>query len=77
MNFVSLYMSTVATPPSSTARKPVTASGILALTQSPLLFKGRANANRKTASFTGEAFECRHGYILPARAVQTSRHIMM
>lgn len=34
----------------------MTASGILALTQSPLLFKGRANANRKTASFAGEAF---------------------
>ncbi|XP_024136869.1 treslin isoform X2 [Oryzias melastigma] len=36
------FTPTVETPPSSKKIKPVTASGILALTQSPLLFKSRA-----------------------------------
>ncbi|XP_077452629.1 treslin isoform X2 [Stigmatopora argus] len=35
------------TPPSSTLRKSVTASGILALTQSPLLFQGNSASARK------------------------------
>ncbi|CAN9498866.1 unnamed protein product [Ophioblennius macclurei] len=35
------------TPPSSTKRKPVTASGILALTQSPLLFKSKSGSAKK------------------------------
>ncbi|XP_057691594.1 treslin isoform X2 [Corythoichthys intestinalis] len=35
------------TPPGSTVRKSVTASGILALTQSPLLFKGNPASTRK------------------------------
>ncbi|RVE71364.1 hypothetical protein OJAV_G00050930 [Oryzias javanicus] len=37
---------TVETPPSSKKMKTVTASGILALTQSPLLFKSRAGSSR-------------------------------
>ncbi|KAF3855182.1 hypothetical protein F7725_023237 [Dissostichus mawsoni] len=42
----------IATPPSSTVRKPVTASGILALTHSPLLFKGKAgSASKRTPNF--------------------------
>ncbi|KAM7397103.1 hypothetical protein PAMP_020100 [Pampus punctatissimus] len=46
----------IATPPGSKVRKPVTASGILALTHSPLLFKGRAgSANRRTAHVRDEA----------------------
>ncbi|XP_060892071.1 treslin [Labrus mixtus] len=46
----------VATPPSSKARKPVTASGILALTHSPLLFKGKAgSASKRTSIFKDEA----------------------
>ncbi|KAK1888328.1 Treslin [Dissostichus eleginoides] len=46
----------VATPPSSTVRKPVTASGILALTHSPLLFKGKAgSASKRTPNFKDEA----------------------
>ncbi|XP_049431138.1 treslin isoform X2 [Epinephelus fuscoguttatus] len=45
-----------ATPPSSKVRKPVTASGILALTHSPLLFKGKASsASKRTPNFKGEA----------------------
>ncbi|KAM7415056.1 hypothetical protein PAMA_019741 [Pampus argenteus] len=40
----------IATPPGSKARKPVTASGILALTHSPLLFKGRAGSASKRAA---------------------------
>ncbi|XP_063732938.1 treslin isoform X2 [Eleginops maclovinus] len=45
-----------ATPPSSTARKPVTASGILALTHSPLLFKGKAgSASKRTPNCKDEA----------------------
>ncbi|KAM9854822.1 treslin [Aulostomus maculatus] len=38
------------TPPTSKARKPVTASGILALTHSPLLFKGKAGSASKRCS---------------------------
>ncbi|XP_072242442.1 treslin [Leuresthes tenuis] len=45
----------IATPPSSKARKPVTASGILALTQSPFLFKGKTRSARKTPLFKDEA----------------------
>uniref|UniRef100_A0A3P8SVQ4 Treslin N-terminal domain-containing protein n=1 Tax=Amphiprion percula TaxID=161767 RepID=A0A3P8SVQ4_AMPPE len=45
----------VATPPSSKVRKPVTASGILALTQSPLLFKGKTgSASKRTPNFKGK-----------------------
>ncbi|XP_077425544.1 treslin isoform X2 [Vanacampus margaritifer] len=44
----------IATPPSSVLRKPVTASGILALTQSPLLFKAKpASTSRRTPRFKG------------------------
>ncbi|XP_072529843.1 treslin [Salminus brasiliensis] len=40
----------VATPPSSKMKKPVSVSGILALTQSPLLYKGRkATVMKETA----------------------------
>ncbi|KAE8296774.1 Treslin TopBP1-interacting checkpoint and replication regulator [Larimichthys crocea] len=46
----------LATPPSSKVRKPVTASGILALTHSPLLFKGKAgSASKRAAHFKDEA----------------------
>lgn len=46
----------VATPPGSTVRKPVTASGILALTHSPLLFKSKAgSASKRTPNFKDEA----------------------
>lgn len=45
------------TPPSSKVRKPVTASGILALTRSPLLFKGkRGSASKRTPNFIGKKF---------------------
>ncbi|XP_077373736.1 treslin [Festucalex cinctus] len=47
----------IATPPSSVVRKPVTASGILALTQSPLLFKGKpasTSGRRTTPRFKDE-----------------------
>ncbi|CAB1331720.1 unnamed protein product, partial [Coregonus sp. 'balchen'] len=41
------------TPPSSKVRKPVSASGILALTQSPMLFKGKASsATKRTPLFS-------------------------
>ncbi|XP_028286050.1 treslin isoform X2 [Parambassis ranga] len=44
------------TPPCSKTRKPVTASGILALTQSPLLFKGKTgSASKRTPNFKDEA----------------------
>ncbi|XP_069019576.1 treslin [Embiotoca jacksoni] len=44
------------TPPSSQLRKPVTASGILALTQSPLLFKGKTGStSKRTPNFKDEA----------------------
>ncbi|XP_038855069.1 treslin [Salvelinus namaycush] len=46
----------VVTPPSSKVRKPVSASGILALTQSPMLFKGKAgSATKRTHHFIDEA----------------------
>ncbi|CAK6954482.1 treslin [Scomber scombrus] len=47
----------IATPPSSSkTRKPVTASGILALTHSPLLFKGRTgSASKRTPRGKDEA----------------------
>ncbi|XP_044212796.1 treslin [Thunnus albacares] len=46
----------IATPPSSKVRKPVTASGILALTHSPMLFKGRTgSAGKRTPHFKDEA----------------------
>ncbi|XP_042352792.1 treslin [Plectropomus leopardus] len=46
----------IATPPSSKVRKPVTASGILALTHSPLLFKGKTgSASKRTPNFKDEA----------------------
>uniref|UniRef100_A0A672IZC1 Uncharacterized protein n=1 Tax=Salarias fasciatus TaxID=181472 RepID=A0A672IZC1_SALFA len=37
-----------------TKRKPVTASGILALTQSPLLFKSKSSAKKRSLSYRGE-----------------------
>ncbi|MED6269903.1 hypothetical protein CHARACLAT_004307 [Characodon lateralis] len=44
------------TPPSRNGSKPVTPSGILALTQSPLLFKGKTGSTRKkTPNFKDEA----------------------
>ncbi|XP_047208805.1 treslin isoform X2 [Girardinichthys multiradiatus] len=44
------------TPPSRKGSKPVTPSGILALTQSPLLFKGKTGSTRKkTPNFKDEA----------------------
>ncbi|XP_040895306.1 treslin isoform X2 [Toxotes jaculatrix] len=44
-----------ATPPSSKVTKPVTASGILALTHSPLLFKGKTgSASKRTPNFKDE-----------------------
>ncbi|KAM3609582.1 uncharacterized protein V6R79_017399 [Siganus canaliculatus] len=53
------HKSLVATP-SSKARKPVTASGILALTHSPLLFKGKTGSARKrTPNFRDEASSAR------------------
>ncbi|XP_074489924.1 treslin isoform X1 [Sebastes fasciatus] len=46
----------IATPPSSKVRKSVTASGILALTHSPLLFKGKkGSASKRTPNFKDEA----------------------
>uniref|UniRef100_A0A3Q4HDQ1 Treslin-like n=1 Tax=Neolamprologus brichardi TaxID=32507 RepID=A0A3Q4HDQ1_NEOBR len=45
------------TPPSSKVRKPVSASGILALTQSPLLFKGKTgSASKRTPNFRGKLY---------------------
>ncbi|XP_013888143.1 treslin isoform X2 [Austrofundulus limnaeus] len=42
----------IVTPPSLKERKPVTASGIFALTQSPLLFKGKtSSAQKRTPNF--------------------------
>uniref|UniRef100_A0A087XAD4 Uncharacterized protein n=1 Tax=Poecilia formosa TaxID=48698 RepID=A0A087XAD4_POEFO len=44
------------TPPGRKGRKPVTPSGILALTQSPLLFKGKTGStHKKTPDFKDEA----------------------
>nr|XP_046249890.1 treslin [Scatophagus argus] len=48
-------VTSLATPPSSKVRKPVTASGILALTHSPLLFKGKAGSAKRTSNFIDEA----------------------
>ncbi|XP_029290437.1 LOW QUALITY PROTEIN: treslin [Cottoperca gobio] len=46
----------IATPPSSKVRKTVTASGILALTHSPLLFKGKTgSASKRTPHCNDEA----------------------
>lgn len=47
----------MATPPSSALRKPVTASGILALTHSPLLYKSTATSasKRMALQVTGKA----------------------
>ncbi|XP_028971149.2 treslin isoform X2 [Esox lucius] len=45
----------VVTPPSSAVRKPVSASGILTLTQSPMLFKGKVgSATKRTPRFKDE-----------------------
>ncbi|KAF1386493.1 hypothetical protein PFLUV_G00095420 [Perca fluviatilis] len=44
----------IATPPSSKVRKPVTATGILALTHSPLLFK-TGSASKRTPHFKDDA----------------------
>uniref|UniRef100_A0A3Q2Y229 Treslin N-terminal domain-containing protein n=1 Tax=Hippocampus comes TaxID=109280 RepID=A0A3Q2Y229_HIPCM len=50
------FVSSVATPPGSVVRKPVTAGGILALTQSPLLFKEKpASASRGTPRLKGKS----------------------
>uniref|UniRef100_W5ND50 TOPBP1 interacting checkpoint and replication regulator n=1 Tax=Lepisosteus oculatus TaxID=7918 RepID=W5ND50_LEPOC len=43
------------TPPSSKARKPVSASGLLALTQSPLLYKGKTPSSNKKSDARGES----------------------
>uniref|UniRef100_A0A8C2WE73 Treslin N-terminal domain-containing protein n=1 Tax=Cyclopterus lumpus TaxID=8103 RepID=A0A8C2WE73_CYCLU len=48
---------TVATPPSSKVRKSVTASGILALTHSPLLFKSKTgSSSSRTPNLKGEVY---------------------
>ncbi|KAM9754603.1 treslin isoform 2-T2 [Menidia menidia] len=47
--------SSTVTSPSSNVRKPVTASGILALTQSPLLFKGKPTSAHKAPHFKDKA----------------------
>lgn len=50
-----VIVSTVVTPPHSTVKKQVSASGILALTQSPLLYKGKkASATMETTQSDGE-----------------------
>ncbi|XP_054476516.1 treslin [Anoplopoma fimbria] len=47
---------TMATPPSSKVRNTVTASAILALTSSPLLFKGKTgSSSKRTPNFKDEA----------------------
>lgn len=52
-----LPFSAAVTPPSSKVRKPVSASGILALTQSPLLFKGKTgSASKRTPNFRGKLY---------------------
>lgn len=49
------HILTVATPPGSKMRKPVTASGILALTHSPLLFMGKTGSvQKKTPCLLGK-----------------------
>ncbi|XP_041966788.1 treslin isoform X1 [Alosa sapidissima] len=49
-------ISAVVTPPSSKVKKTVSASGILALTQSPLLFKGKTSSTAKrTAEMEDES----------------------
>ncbi|XP_073328354.1 treslin [Pagrus major] len=49
-------VNSLATPPSSKVRKPVTASGILALTHSPLLFKGKTgSASKRVPNLQDEA----------------------
>lgn len=48
------YLLTAVTPPSLRVRKPVSASGILALTRSPLLFGGRRSAGKSPAPSFGE-----------------------
>lgn len=55
-----VIVSTVVTPPHAKVKKPVSASGILALTQSPLLYKG------KKASVTKETMQSGGEMILPA-----------
>ncbi|XP_032378499.1 treslin isoform X1 [Etheostoma spectabile] len=46
----------IETPPSSKMRKPVTATGILALTHSPLLFKGKSgSASKRTPNCIDDA----------------------
>lgn len=58
------FLLTVETP-SSRARKPVTASGILALTHSPLLFKGqKGSAGAKEARLLGENWPSSHDCLL-------------
>ncbi|XP_029992212.1 treslin-like isoform X2 [Sphaeramia orbicularis] len=55
-----------ATPPSSKKRKPVTASGILALTQSPLLFKGKSgSASKRPTAAKDEAASEADGDLSP------------
>lgn len=48
------FLLTALTPPTLRVRKPVSASGILALTRSPLLFKGRRSAGTKAAPVSGK-----------------------
>lgn len=50
----------VVTPPSSKVRKPVTASGILALTESPLLFKGKSSSANKRAQDLKDEVQSEH-----------------
>lgn len=54
VNAAVCYLPTAVTPPSLRVRKPVSASGILALTRSPLLFGGRRSAGKKPAPSLGE-----------------------
>ncbi|KAM6972945.1 treslin [Aplochiton taeniatus] len=72
----------VVTPPSSKIRRPVTASGILALTQSPLLFKGKSSStSKRTQHFKDEVqsehrreFEVEHSPLSqPTRRTSTGR----
>ncbi|KAF7657949.1 hypothetical protein LDENG_00020020 [Lucifuga dentata] len=60
------------TPPSSKVRKPVTASGILALTHSPLLFKGKmGSASKRTPQCKDEVEYS--PFSRPARRSNTGR----
>lgn len=58
MEYVIVFI--VVTPPQSKVKKPVSASGILALTQSPLLYKGKkASVTKETPQSDGEMISTR------------------